>query len=293
MAIGNSFAAVNKQLKTGLAERRAILVPGASNALTARLIEDLGYEAVYVSGAGVSNMQLGVPDVGLITQTDLLGAVASIRDSVTLPLIVDADTGFGNAVNAYRAVRLLERAGASAIQIEDQVFPKRCGHFAGKDVIPSEEMVQKIKAAADARHDSNLQIIARTDAYATHGLSAAIDRASRYVEAGADVTFVEAPTTTQDLGQIASSLRVPQIVNLVIGGKTPLHSHAEFKELGFAMVLYANVALQAALAGMRDVLSELRITGTIRQNDSRILSFEERQRLVRKDIYDALERKYS
>ena len=162
-------------------------MPGAANALFARVIEDLGFEAVYVTGAGIANMHLGAPDIGLTTLTEIADTVAAIADAVELPLLVDADTGFGNALNMMRTVRVLERAGAAGIQIEDQVFPKKCGHFAGKDVIALDEMVQKVKAAVDARHDQDLQIIARTDARAVAGLDRAIERAQALIEAGADV----------------------------------------------------------------------------------------------------------
>ena len=182
-------------LKEKLAERRALLVPGAANALTARVIEDQGFEACYGPGAGIANTLLGVPDIGLVTMSEIQATTEAIGEISSLPLIVDIDTGFGNAINTRRTVRVLERAGASALQIEDQVFPKRCGHFDGKAVIPLAEMTSKIKAAADARDDENLLMIARTDARAIEGLDAAIERAGAFVEAGADVTFVEAPTS--------------------------------------------------------------------------------------------------
>ena len=171
-------------LKDLVGRREAVTVPGAANAMFARVIEDLGFEAVYVTGAGVANMAHGVPDIGLTTVTELAAAASSIADAVSLPIIVDADTGFGNAVNMVRTVRLLERAGAAGIQIEDQVFPKKCGHFNGKEVISADEMIQKIKAAVDARADGDLQIIARTDARAIEGLNRAIERAQAFVEAG-------------------------------------------------------------------------------------------------------------
>jgi 2-methylisocitrate lyase-like PEP mutase family enzyme len=176
------------------ARRAAIQVPGAANALFARVIETLGFEAVYVTGAGVANMLLGVPDIGLTTLTELASTVSAIADAVSIPIIVDADTGFGNAVNVIRTVRVLETSGAAGIQLEDQVFPKKCGHFAGKEVVPATEMVQKIKAAVDARRNQNLQIIARTDARAVEGLDRALERAHAYAEAGADILFVEART---------------------------------------------------------------------------------------------------
>ena len=273
------------------AERRATLVPGAFNALSARVIADLGYEAVYVTGAGVTNGLLGVPDIGLITVTELAGTVAAIRDAVDLPLIVDADTGFGNAVNTVRTVRTLERAGADAIQIEDQVFPKKCGHFAGKDVVGVGEIVSKIKAAVDTR--DRLLVVARTDARAIHGLDDAIERAQRFVEAGADAVFIEAPRTPDELRRIAREVDAPHFANMVIGGLTPVLPRSELEEYGFSVVLYANAALQAALTGMQAVLTRLKEEGRLEEAGGMMATFAERQRIVGKPHFDALERKYA
>jgi 2-methylisocitrate lyase-like PEP mutase family enzyme len=280
------------RLKDLLARRAAVTVPGAANALFARVIEDLGFEAVYVTGAGVANMLLGAPDIGLTTVTEVSEAVAAIADAVSLPLIVDADTGFGNAVNMVRTIRILERAGASGIQIEDQVFPKKCGHFAGKHVIAADEMVQKIKAAVDARRDQSLQIIARTDARAIEGLDRALERANAYIAAGADVTFVEAPTSLDELARIAKELPVPQVANIVFGGKTPEPGREKLADLGFSIVLYANAALQAALKASYDVLGALKTEGSLKSVADRLASFDERQRSVAKDVWDAREARY-
>ncbi len=280
------------RLKALLARRAAVTVPGAANALFARVIEDLGFEAVYVSGAGIANMLLGVPDVGLTTMTEVSETIAAIADVVSVPIIVDADTGYGNAVNVVRTVRTLERAGAAGIQIEDQVFPKKCGHFAGKDVIAAEEMVQKIKAAVDARRDPSLQIIARTDARAVEGLERALDRAQAYVAVGADATFVEAPASLEELARIPQALDVPQVANIVFGGKTPDPGRDKLAELGFSIVLYANAALQAALKASYDVLSVLKAEGSLHSVADRLASFEERQRAVAKDEWDAREARY-
>jgi 2-methylisocitrate lyase-like PEP mutase family enzyme len=281
-----------QRLKELLARRAAVTVPGAANALFARVIEELGFEAVYVTGAGIANMLLGAPDVGLTTMTEVRDTAAAIAEAVSVPIIVDADTGYGNAVNVVRTVRALERAGAAGIQIEDQVFPKKCGHFAGKDVIAREEMVQKIKAAVDTRHDQSLQIIARTDAYAVEGLERALERAQAYVAAGADATFVEAPTTLEELARIPKALDVPQVANIVFGGKTPDPGREKLAELGFSIVLYANAALQAALKASYDVLSVLKSEGSLRSVSDRLASFEERQRTVAKNEWDARETRY-
>jgi 2-methylisocitrate lyase-like PEP mutase family enzyme len=219
--------------------------------------------------------------------------VAAIREAFPGPLVVDADTGFGNALNMVRTVALLERAGADALQIEDQVFPKRCGHFAGKHVIPAAEMVEKVKAAVDTRRDRDLLIIARTDAIAPEGFEAALARAAAYHEAGADVTFVEAPTSMEQIADIPRRLPWPQLLNIVIGGRTPELPNEKVKELGYAGVIYANVALQAAVLGMQAALGELRRKGSMGDATKLVADFSERQRLVHKDEFDALERKYA
>lgn len=279
-------------LKALLAQRRGLTLPGAANGLFARVIEDLGYEAVYVTGAGVANMFLGAPDIGLTTLTEIADHVAAISDAVALPLLVDADTGFGNPVNMVRTVKVLERAGAAGLQIEDQIFPKKCGHFAGKGIVPLEDMLAKVKAAVDTRRDGDLQIVARTDARASLGLQAAIDRAGAMIEAGADVTFVEAPTSADELAQIARALPVPQVANIVFGGMTPELGQAKFAELGFGCVLYANASLQAALKASHDVLASLKDTGSLAAVADRLAGFDVRQRAVDKPKYDALENKY-
>jgi 2-methylisocitrate lyase-like PEP mutase family enzyme len=280
------------RLKTLLASRSAAILPGTPNALFARVIAAHGFPAVYVTGAGIANMSLGVPDIGLVTLTELAGHVAAIADAVDVPVLVDADTGFGNALNVARTVRLLERAGAAGLQLEDQVFPKKCGHFAGKQVIACRDMVGKIKAAVDARTDADLQIVARTDARAIDGLDAALDRAHAFVEAGADATFVEAPVNAVELRRIAREVPVPQIANIVFGGLTPALSQAELAQLGFGGVLYANAALQAALKSVSDVMAALRRDGSLAQVADRLAGFEERQQAVAKADYDALEQRY-
>jgi 2-methylisocitrate lyase-like PEP mutase family enzyme len=283
----------NRQLRDILNRRETILLPGAANALAARVIEDTGFRAAYVTGAGVTNTYLGMPDIGVISVTELAGNVAAIRDAVALPLIVDADTGFGNAINVGRTVKTLERSGANGIQLEDQDFPKRCGHFSGKHVIPRAEMVQKIRAAADARDDADLVIMARTDAIAVHGFEDAMERAAAYIEAGADMTFVEAPRSEEQMREIPKRLKVPQLVNIVAGGLTPMIAFDELAKMGFAMVLYANAALQASVAGMQKVLGHLHERGSLDGAMPLLAGFEERQRLVSKPHYDALEKKYS
>jgi len=290
---GDRIADRRRRLRAAVEERRALLVPGAANALTARVIEDAGFDALYVTGAGVANTLLGVPDIGLVTLTELVQTVEAIGEISSLPMVVDIDTGFGNAINTRRTVRLLERAGACGLQIEDQVFPKKCGHFDGKGVIPAAEMVSKVKAAVDARDDENLLIMARTDARAIEGLDAAIERAERYIEAGADLTFVEAPTSVDEMKAITARLKVPQIANMVVGGRTPLLPQAELADIGFALVLYANTPLQAAMRAMSEVLGALKRDGGLDAVRDRLADFGERQRLVDKGSYDALEKLYA
>src|SRR5580704_14533892 len=247
-----------------LAEKRGVLLPGAANALSARIIVDLGFEAIYLTGAGLTNMHLGLPDLGFMDLSQLVDHTMAIRNIVSLPIIVDADTGFGNALNVRHAVAMLERAGASAIQLEDQMMPKRCGHFDGKELVPAAEMVNKVKAAVDARRDGML-VIARTDARAVEGFDAAIERAGRYIEAGADMTFVEAPQTPEEIRRIPKLLGVPQILNMVVGGKTPITDRAAAAEMGYGLVLYANVALQGAIKGMQTALMALREQGSVQE----------------------------
>ena len=282
-----------KQLKALVEARRGIIVPGAFNALSAKVVEDLGFEAIYVTGAGVTNMWFGMPDQGFMGLAEIADHTARIRDTVNVPLLVDADTGFGNALNVYHTVRTLERAGADCIQLEDQVAPKRCGHFNGKDVISTEEAVSKIKAAVDARRDPDLLIMARTDAAAVHGFEAAVERAQKFAEAGADILFVEAVTTADEIRALPQRLDRPQLMNMVIGGKTPIFNATELGELGYGVVLYANAALQGAVMGMQKALTVLRDTREVKEDSGLVTPFAERQRLVGKPEWDVLEKCYS
>ncbi len=284
---------INKAFRARLAQGGAVLMPGAANALAARVIDGLGFEALYISGAGLTNTYLGMPDLGFISLPEIAQHTAAIRNTTDLPIVVDADTGFGNALNVHHTVRMLERAGASAIQLEDQVNPKRCGHFAGKDVVDLAEARSRIKAAVDARTDPNFQIVARTDARAAQGLNAALDRAAAFIEDGADITFVEAPQSVDEIRAIPDRLSgTPQLINLVVGGKTPIVDLAELDQMGFGLVLYANVALQGALKGMSDALSLLKQDGRMDESGP-VASFELRQSSVLKDHYDALEARYA
>ena len=282
-----------KTLRALAGARRGVLVPGAFNALSALVIEDLGFEAIYITGAGVTNMWFGLPDQGFMGLHEIADHTARIRDAVTLPLIVDADTGFGNALNVRHTVRVLERAGADCIQFEDQVAPKRCGHFTGNDVIGIDEAVAKIKAAVDARTDPDLLILARTDACATQGFEAALERVQKFSEAGADILFVEAVTTADQIRALPQRLARPALMNMVIGGKTPIFGAEELAGLGYGLVLYANAALQGAVAGMQKALTVLRDERRIDEDSGVVVSFAERQRLVGKPALDDLEKIYA
>lgn len=270
-----------------------IVLPGAGNAITARVIEECGYKAVFVSGAGIANSYLGVPDLGLISLTEFTSHVGAIREAVNLPIIADADTGFGNALNVQRTVRLLEAAGANVAQIEDQVFPKRCGHFDGKEIISTQEMISKIKAAADARRSDDFLILARTDAIAVEGYQGAVDRANAYVEAGADMLFVEAPRSAEELAAIPRDIPAVHICNMVFGGRTPLLSASELGEMGYAGILYANVALQAGLLAMKNVLEHLGAQGSVSGIEHMIMPFADRQRMVNYAQYEETENRYA
>jgi len=279
-----------RTLRTRVTEGPVLLVPGAANALAARVIVDTGFDAVYVTGAGVANTFLGMPDVGLVTLTELAAHVEAIREAVAVPLVVDADTGFGNPIGVRRCVRMLERAGADAVQIEDQTSPKRCGHYSDKQVVSTAEMVAKVHAAVDSRLDEDMLVIARTDARAVEGFEAALVRAQAYADAGADMTFVEAPRTREEVLAVPKRLPVPQVVNLVEGGNTPMLPVAELAD--FRIALFANAALQGAVKGMQRVLGVLRETGSLQGALDDLAGWQERQRLVDKPGFDELERRY-
>lgn len=279
-------------LRSLLRPGAGILIPGAANALAARIAEAAGFDAVILTGAGLANTFLGVPDLGLTSVTEVADNVAAMRDAVGIPIIADGDTGFGNALNLRRTVRVFERAGADAIQLEDQVFPKRCGHFEGKQVVSKAEMVQKVKAAVDARQD-DLLILARTDARAMEGLDAALERAAAYLEAGADLIFVEAPQSVEELAAIPRGLKAVHLCNMVYGGRTPLLPREKLAEMGYAGIFYANAALQASMLAMQKVLGHLREHGSLEGAGALLVSFDDRQKIVDYDAYKDLERRYT
>ncbi|WP_059104275.1 isocitrate lyase/PEP mutase family protein [Shouchella shacheensis] len=270
-----------------------VVAPGAANAITARLIEEAGFPAVYITGAGISNSMLGVADVGLVSFKEVVDQVHYITDAVSIPVIADADTGFGNAVNVIRTVKEFEKAGVSAIQLEDQVTPKKCGHFDGKQIVSQEEMVLKIQAAKDAKKDPYFKIIARTDAIAIEGIDAAIERAHAYVEAGADITFVEAPRNEEEMRQITSELNgVPQVANMVEHGLTPILNNAELTTLGFRIVLYANFLQRRTIKAMQESLLQLKEEGSTTSQMNDIITMDERNRITNRARIKEWEKQY-
>jgi 2-methylisocitrate lyase-like PEP mutase family enzyme len=281
-------------LRTLLAGPRIVVAPGCYDALSALMIERAGFAAAYLSGASLAYTRFGRPDIGLIGMTEVAEAVGAIRDRVALPLIVDCDTGFGNALNVVRTVKLMAQMGASAIQLEDQTSPKRCGHLADKGLIEKREMVGKIKAALDARPSEDVLIIARTDAIAVEGFAAALDRADAYAEAGADLLFVEAPQDEAQLAAIAQRFRgrVPVMANMVEGGKTPLKDAGELEALGFALVIFPGGTVRALAHALADYFASLKQHGTTAPLRNRMLDFKGVNELVGTPDMLALGRRY-
>ncbi|MCF7935298.1 MAG: isocitrate lyase/PEP mutase family protein [Synergistales bacterium] len=267
-------------LRERLEKSEIVVAPGAQNALFARLIEEFGFEAIYATGAGIANLHLGWADLGLTTMTEVVETVRRMTDVVSVPVIADIDTGFGNQLNVWRTIREFENAGVAAVQIEDQVFPKRCGHFAGKDVIPREEMLDKICAAKDARKSDDFLIIARTDAGAVHGFEQAIERANAYAAAGADLLFVEAPPTEEELRRVPKEVDGKVVANMVEGGKTPLFSAQALEEMGYSLVLFANATQKAAIRGLERLLGHLSETGETWSEPDLMISMERRNEIT-------------
>ncbi len=263
-------------LRERLTAPRILPAPGVYDALSALLAEQAGFEAVYLSGASLAHTRLGRPDIGLVTASEVENTLANIRERIALPIIVDADTGYGNALNVMRTVKSLERAGASAIQLEDQTTPKRCGHLDGKSVIPTAEMVGKLRAALDARSSPETLIVARTDAAAIDGFDAALERAERFLEAGADVLFVEAPRSVADMKAATARFkgRVPLLANMVEGGKTPLLPAAELEALGFSIVIFAAGLVRSFAFMAREYFAGIKRDGSTAAFGDRMLDFK-------------------
>jgi 2-methylisocitrate lyase-like PEP mutase family enzyme len=280
------------RLRALIARKKLILAPGVADAMTARVVAKEGYEALYMTGSGTAAVRLGLPDVGLLTMSEMVDNAERIADAAEIPLVADADTGYGNPLNVMRTIRAYERAGVAAIHMEDQEWPKRCGHFAGKAVIPVEEMVAKIKAATDARHDPDFMIIARTDAYSVEGYNAAMERAARYVEAGADMIFVEELRTVEQLAEVPRRFAVPALYNMGGSGKTPFLTAAQIEELGFSLVIYPNFIMRAAIAAVQNVLRELKSSGSLEEVLKNISGYDERHELLKLPEMIELQQKY-
>lgn len=279
-------------LKSILQQKELLVLPGASTALFAKLVELAGFEAVYATGAGIANMNWGIPDIGLVTMTENLEICKRINDATSLPVVADIDNGYGNAVSVYRTVREFTAAGIAALQLEDQQLPKRCGHFSGKSVISKAEMVGKIKAAKDAMLDVETLLIARTDAIAVHGFEDAIDRAHAYMEAGADILFVEAPTAVEDLQKVTASVRAWHVANMVEGGQTPIIPNEQIAAMGFKIALYANAPMKAAIKGTKDLLAHLKQHGRTDDCEHLMISMKERNQITGLEDMISLDMKY-
>lgn len=279
-------------LRKILQDPEILIAPGAHNAFTAKIIEQAGFKAVYMTGSGAAMDLLGLPDLGFLTMSEMVAHARNIVQATSLPVIADADTGYGNALNVMRTVREYEGAGVAGLHIEDQVAPKRCGHFSGKEVISREEMIGKIKAALDSRRDQNLVVIARTDARAVMGLQEAIERGVAYAEAGADMIFVDAPESAEELSLIARSIPAPLMANLSEGGKTPLLSAQELQDMGYKLVIYPRSAAGAAAKAIQELMAILKRDGTTEKYLDRIISFEGRNQITGLAYYRELDKKY-
>ena len=280
-------------LRKRFSESKILVAPGAYDAFTAKLIESSGFESVYLSGAGVSYTLLGQPDTGQVTQTQMVEKVGTVANAIGIPLIADGDTGYGNAVNVMETVRRYEHAGAAAIQLEDQQFPKRCGHLSGKELIPADEMVGKIRAAIDARASDEFLIIARTDALGVAGLEEAILRGKKYVDAGADMLFVESPNSMEELKTVTDEFsEIPLMANMVEGGVTPLLSADELESMGYSLVIYPNsLTRRFARAGL-DLLADLHGNGTTRARLDKMMPFQELNAMLGIEDLKKLEQNY-
>jgi 2-methylisocitrate lyase-like PEP mutase family enzyme len=280
-----------QQLRRLIGQGGYTMVPGAYDSLTARLVEAAGFAAVYLTGGGYSRAS-GYPDLGLLSLTENALFIGRTVEAVAIPVIADADTGYGNAINVIRTVREYEKTGVAGFHIEDQVSPKKCGHYEGKEVISRAEMVGKIKAAVNTRRDAEMVIIARSDARAIEGLEAAIERVNSYLEAGADVGFVEAPQTVEELRVVGKSVRGPALVNVFEGGKTPMLGAKELEEMGFRLGIYPSQTHRAAIRAAQRVLAAMKRDGDTRAVEAELATFQEREDAVGTAAWRALEEKY-
>jgi len=283
-----------KKLREILAREKTVLVPGAYDALSAKVLKQAGFEVIYMTGSGVTASVIGMPDVGLLTMSEMVQQARNIVNATDLPVICDADTGYGNALNVIRTVREYGRAGVAGIHIEDQVTPKKCGHFEGKQVIAAEEMVKKIEAALYAREDDNFLLIARTDARSVIGLDEALRRAHRYAAAGADMIFLESPQTVEELEIIAQELQgVPLLINMVEGGKTPVLPFEELERMGFTIVLYPTSTIRAVAKTLQDIATHLFVHRNTKAVEEHLITFEGKNEITGLAGTINLEKKFS
>ena len=280
-----------KQLRQLLAGPGYVITPGAYDTLTARLVQLAGFEAVYLTGGGYSRAN-GYPDVGLLTMTEVVQWIARTVDTVEIPVIADMDSGYGNAVNVVRSVREYEKTGVAAFHLEDQISPKKCGHYEGKQLVTKAEMVGKIKATVDTRRDADMVIIARTDARAVEGLQSALDRMNAYLEAGADVGFVEAPQNAQELAAIPKEISKPAMANIFEGGKTPPLPRHELEAMGYRIGIYPSQTHRAAIAAAKKVLAVLKRDGDTAAIESELATFNDREDAVNSAGWRAIEQRY-
>ena len=280
------------RILTLLDKHQTLIFPGVYDSLGAKIVEKAGFPLTFISGYSVAATHLGLPDFGYLTQTEMVGAAKRVCGAVHIPVIIDADTGYGNALNVMRTVRELIEAGAAGMFLEDQVWPKRCGHMKGKRVISVEEQIQKIKAAASARADRDFFIVARTDARQVNGLNDAIARCRRYKEAGADALFVEAPRSTEELATMGKELPPPLVANMLEGGATPLLTQHELSSLGFQLIVCPLTALYASAKAMQDMFSLIKTAGTTRDALDRLLPFEQFHEIIGLEDHYALDERY-
>ena len=281
-----------QKLRRLIAEPGYTMAPGAYDTLTARLVQLAGFAAVYLTGGGYSRAN-GYPDLGLLSESEIVAWLSRTADAVDIPVIADMDNGYGNAINVVRAVRDFEKAGVAGFHLEDQAAPKKCGHYEGKEVVSAHEMSGKIKAAADTRRDADLVIIARTDARAIEGLNAAVDRANAYLEAGADVAFVEAPQTVDEIAAIPKAVKGPVLINIFEGGKTPVVPAKTLEEMGYRIGIYPSQTHRAAIRAAQDALKVLKEDGgDMSRFESRMASFADREAAVDTKRWQAVEKKY-
>lgn len=280
-------------LRKMLSTDQILVAPGAHDVLTAKIIEKVGFNAVYMTGYGTSASLLGKPDVGLLTMTEMAQRASNMAEAVDIPVIADGDTGYGNAVNVMRAVREYEKAGVACIQLEDQVLPKKCGHMLGREIVTKEEMVGKIKAACDARRDPDFMIMARTDARTDYGIDEAIERGKAYEEAGADILFIESVESVEEMKRVTSSFNVPVLANMLEHGRTPLLTVKELEEIGYDLVIFCVSSTYVTAKAVFDLMQNLKKEGTTKGYLDKMIAFEDFNKLIGLPEIRKIEQKYT